>query len=244
MKRKSGSNKGNFVWTSYSDLSTGVMLSFILMLFVFIFLFNKKKEELDDFKTIQDKAELVDSSIRANKRLNKAFGDVSTHIKKYGNDKCLGANFKSIPMSNTLRVQFAKNSSWFNSGKSTLTKQGVDCLTYFIPYFLKKIYRKDQDLKGKLARVIVEGHTNSVPFRGSKDSFYDNMELSQRRALQTVNFMMKIAGKMKNKKLRPWIIKKVSANGRGFADLIYKDNKEDKVASRRVEFKFNIDYGI
>ena len=49
--------------------------------------------------------------------------------------------------------------------------------------------------------------------------------------------MMKQASKMDNKKLIPWIKKKVSANGRGFADLLYKKGREDKIGSKRVEFK-------
>jgi len=242
MRRKS-SGKGQFVWTSYSDLSTGVMLSFILLLFVFVFLFNKKKEELDDYKTSK-KVELVDESVRANRKLNKAFADLSAHIKRHGNDKCSGANFQSISKSNSLRVQFDENVSWFKDREHELSKEGKKCLEYFVPYFLKKLYRKDRDLKGKISRVIVEGHTNSVPFRGSGESFYDNLELSQKRALATVRFMMEQASLMGNKKLIPWIKKKVSANGRGFADLLYKNGREDKVGSKRVEFKFNIDYGI
>lgn len=243
MGRRSN-NKGQFVWTSYSDLSTGVMLSFVLLLFVFIFLFNKKKEELDDFKTISKKAEIVDESVRANKRANEAFSDISGHIKMHGNDKCKGANFQAIAKTNALRVQFAENSYWFKNGESTLTKEGTTCLEYFVPYFLEKLYRKDIELKGKISRIIVEGHTNSTPFLGSKDSFYDNLDLSQKRALETVRFMMNRASKMSNKKLVPWIKNKLSASGRGFADLIFVDGKEDKVGSKRVEFKFNIDYGI
>lgn len=243
MRRKS-SGGGQFVWTSYSDLSTGVMLSFILLLFVFVFLFNKKKEEFDDFKTISRKADLVDESIRANKKLNQAFADLSTHIKQHGNDKCAGANFQNISKSNSLRVQFAENVSWFENGQHNLTDAGVKCLEYFVPYFLNRLYKKDTELTGRIASIIVEGHTNSIPFSGSKDSFYDNLELSQKRALETVRFMMKTASEMENKKLIPWIKKKVSANGRGFADLLYKDNIEDKAGSKRVEFKFNIDYGI
>ena len=243
MKRKRNS-KGNFVWTSYSDLSTGVMLSFILLLFVFIFWFNKKKEELDDYRTIAKKAELVDESVRTNRRLNKAFAKVSTHIKQHGNDKCQGANFKNVAKSNALRVQFEKGTSWFKSGEAKLSERGVKCLEYFLPYFLGKILRKDKELGGKVSGIIVEGHTNSVPFAGSKDSFFDNLALSQERALETVKFMMNLARENENDELVHWIKKKVSANGRGSADLIFKDGIEDKVASKRVEFKFNVDYGL
>jgi len=241
--KKRGS-KDNFVWTSYSDLSTGVMLSFVLLLFVFIFWFNKKKEELDDFKTIAKKAELVDESVKTNRRLNQAFASISAHIKEHGNDRCQGANFQSVAKSNALRIQFEKGTSWFKSGKAKLSSHGTRCLEYFLPYFLQKIYQKDKDLEGKVSSIIIEGHTNSVPFAGSTDSFFDNLALSQERALETVKFMMGSAREEGNSELISWIKKKVSANGRGFADLILKDGVEDKVASKRVEFKFNIDYGI
>lgn len=244
MKKKRSGGSGQFVWTSYSDLSTGVMLSFILLLFVFVILLKQKKEELDDFKTIAKKANIVDDSIRANKKLNDAFADLSAQIEQHGNDKCAGANFKNISKSNSLRVQFDENMSWFENGQHTLTSAGVKCLEYFVPYFLEKLFKKDNEINGKITSIIVEGHTNSIPFSGSKDSFYDNLELSQKRALETVRFMMVTASKMNNKHLIPWIKKKVSANGRGFADLLYKDSVEDKVGSKRVEFKFNIDYGI
>lgn len=243
MKKRSTSG-GQFVWTSYSDLSTGVMLSFILLLFVFVFLFNKKKEELDDFKTIAKKAHLVDESIRANKKLNQEFAELSSQIEQHGNDKCAGANFQNITKSNALRVQFDESVSWFENGQSQLSSQGVKCLEYFIPYFLNRLYKKDLELNGKISSIIVEGHTNSIPFNGSKDSFFDNLELSQKRSLETVRFIMKTALGMENKKMIPWIKKKLSANGRGFADLLYKNNEEDKVGSKRVEFKFNIDHGI
>lgn len=88
---------------------------------------------------------------------------------------------------------------------------------------------EDKNLRQYIDNIVIEGYTDS------DGSYMYNLELSQKRALAVLDFLYSQKGV--NKKL---LRKYVSASGRSYSNLIRKNGKEDKEASRRIEVKFSI----
>ena len=60
------------------------------------------------------------------------------------------------------------------------------------------------------------------------------MELSQDRTRNVLEYVMNMESLSKYEN---WLIDNITANGMSYSNRIYKDNVEDKDASRRVEFR-------
>jgi chemotaxis protein MotB len=87
----------------------------------------------------------------------------------------------------------------------------------------------DEEIRQYIDQVVIEGHTNS------DGSYLYNLELSQKRALEVMQFLYQKYPK-NSATLREYI----SASGRSYANLIKSNGVEDKDASRRIEIKFRI----
>ena len=88
---------------------------------------------------------------------------------------------------------------------------------------------EDKEIRKYIHGITIEGHTNS------DGSYLSNLQLSQQRALEVMQFLYE--SDTINKDL---LNKYVSSSGKSSSDLIYKDGVEDKDASRRIEIKFII----
>ncbi len=92
-----------------------------------------------------------------------------------------------------------------------------------------KILMSNQALAPYIDKIIIEGHTDS------DGGYLYNLKLSQERALNVMRYLLTlpVAKKYDLQKL-------LVASGRSFVDKIIKNGKEDKEASRRIEFKFRL----
>lgn len=137
----------------------------------------------------------------------------------------LGKSISVDPNSGAIRlpsaVLFDKDSSILkDSAKETLK----DTLFKYINILLG-----DEKIKAYVDSIVIEGYTDS------DGPYLYNLKLSQQRALAVLDFIY--AENSDNQEL---LQKYVSASGRSFSNLIYKDDQEDKDASRRIEIKFSI----
>lgn len=96
-----------------------------------------------------------------------------------------------------------------------------------MPYF--EVLLGDKEIREHIDRIIIEGHTDS------SGSYMYNLNLSQQRALSVMEEIYKWDGLDQN-----LLQQYLSASGRSYSDLIYKNGIEDKEASRRIEIKFSI----
>lgn len=140
--------------------------------------------------------------------------------------KILGKNMEINPQNGSLR--FSSN-ILFDKAKSVLKENSKKELKkVFIEYVGALL--GNADIKDHIDKIIIEGHTDS------DGGFLYNLELSQKRAYEVMNYLLSLDFVKKNN-----IKSLMIASGRSYLDPIYgKDGKEDKEASRRIEIKFSL----
>ncbi len=140
--------------------------------------------------------------------------------------KILGKKIKIDPKNGSLR--FSSN-ILFDKGKAILKESSKKQLKkVFIEYVGALVGNKD--IKDHIDKIIIEGHTDS------DGGFLYNLELSQKRAYEVMNYLLTLNFVKKNN-IKPLMI----ASGRSYLDPIYdKNGKENKDASRRIEIKFSL----
>jgi len=140
--------------------------------------------------------------------------------------KILGKKINIDPKNGSLR--FSSN-ILFDTGKAKLKDSAKSELRkVFIEYVGALMNNKD--IKDHIDKIIIEGHTDS------DGTFLYNLELSQKRAYEVMNYLLSLNFVKKNN-IKPLMI----ASGRSYLDTIKDANgKEDKQASRRIEIKFSL----
>ena len=140
--------------------------------------------------------------------------------------KILGKKIKINPKNGSLR--FSSN-ILFDTGKAKLKNSAKAQLKkVFIEYVGALMNNKS--IKDNINKIIIEGHTDS------DGTFLYNLELSQKRAYEVMNYLLSLNFVKKNH-----IKHLMIASGRSYLDTIKDANgKEDKQASRRIEIKFSL----
>ena len=90
--------------------------------------------------------------------------------------------------------------------------------------------------KDNVEEVRIEGHTSTdwMGARSSQDAYFKNMALSQARTRAVLEYGLSIPYIHQR---FSWARDKITANGLSSSRLIKEDEKENRQASRRVEFK-------
>lgn len=165
-------------------------------------LLNEKEKKLINLQNILN---TQDSTVRAlNDRVSKAF---------YGyKDKGLKVELKNgkVYVSLDEKLLFATGSTNVNSeGKEALKK-------------LSKILEKDTNIS-----VLVEGHTDDIPYTSTQGAIKDNWDLSVLRATTVVRIIIK------NGDINP---QRITPAGRGpYVPIEDKMTKEARAKNRRIE---------
>ena len=130
-------------------------------------------------------------------------------------------------------IRFKEPEVFFDMGESELKTQFKDILDSFFPRYINVIYTNYKD---KVTEIRIEGHTSSEWEEGAdtKTAYFKNMELSQDRTRNVLEYVMNMESLSE---YESWLIDNITANGMSYSHRIYKDNVEDKDASRRVEFR-------
>ena len=130
-------------------------------------------------------------------------------------------------------IRFKEPDIFFEKGKSDLKPEFEDMLDSFFPRYINLIYENHKD---KVEAIRIEGHTSSEWEENAtkKESYFKNMELSQDRTRNVLEYIMNIKSILK---YEDWLIDKITANGMSYSKRVMNDNTENKEASRRVEFK-------
>ena len=124
-------------------------------------------------------------------------------------------------------IKFSSN-ILFDQGAYKLKEESKKELNGVLKNYISTLL-EDKEIRKYIHGITIEGHTNS------DGSYLSNLQLSQQRALEVMQFLYE--SNTINKDL---LNKYVSSSGKSSSDLIYKDEVEDKDASRRIEIKFII----
>lgn len=139
--------------------------------------------------------------------------------------RSLGKNVEIDPKNGSLRLS---SNILFDKDDATLKESSKQELKkVFINYVGALLSNKN--IREQLDRIVIEGHTDS------DGGYLYNLNLSQQRAYAVMNYLLSLDF-TKNNNLKPLLV----ASGRSYTDTIFKNGKEDKYASRRIEIKFRL----
>ena len=208
--------------SSISDLMSGLM---IIFLFIAVSFMSRVVDEDIQIKKQQETVENIVTTYEETKV--SIYDDLYSEFK----DDMKSWNME-IDKDGTIR--FKEPDVFFEKGKSDLKPEFEEMLDSFFPRYINLIYENHKD---KVEAIRIEGHTSSEWEENAtkKESYFKNMELSQDRTRNVLEYIMNIKSILK---YEDWLIDKITANGMSYSKRVMNDdNTEDKEASRRVEFK-------
>lgn len=209
------------IWSSISDLMSGLMIVFLFTSVIFM---SKVIDENTNIKKQQQTVENIVATYEESKEniYNDLYNEFENDIKSFNME---------IDKDGTIR--FKEPEVFFNKGESELKTEFKDILDSFFPRYINVIYTNYRD---KVTEIRIEGHTSSEWEEGvdKKVSYFKNMELSQDRTRNVLEYVMNMK---ELNKYEDWLIDNITANGMSYSHRIFNDNIEDKDASRRVEFR-------
>ncbi|MCY6354178.1 OmpA family protein [Clostridium sp. ZS2-4] len=232
LKNKKRNTKEDNVWSSISDLMSGLMIIFLFISIAFMSKVSKEnikiRKEQEAIKKVVDTYE----GIRVN-----IYEDLN---KEFKNDL---KNWKIVIDPKDLSVRFQEPEVFFNKGEIEVKPQFKKILDDFFPRYIKIIYGK---YKGNIEEIRIEGYTSSEWNEDSMElnSYFNNMSLSQDRTRNVLQYVMNLND---SKQYHSWLIEHLTANGMSYSHRYYDEKgNENKKKSRRVEFKIrtNADYII
>ncbi|EAK1248972.1 OmpA family protein [Campylobacter lari] len=166
------------------------------------------------------------------KELERNFDEAKSKIKELGlikenTIKNLQAKFDAnITLDSNTGAIVLPSEVLFDTNSFTLKAQAKENLKAILTQYFDNIL-KDENILNSIENIVIEGHTDSA------GSYIYNLDLSQKRAYAVMSFIHSFYKDPRLQKL-------LMASGRSYSDVIMKDGKEDKEASRRIEIKFNI----
>ena len=205
---KEDNGENNIFWVTMTDLMTALVLVFIVL---FFYTYMTSYYEKIESKLEQKKAsQALEETLKA-QNIEASVDGVSGVVK-------------------------ISDLELFEVNSYELSDRGRKYLDKFAPAYFNSLFSNDY-LNKNVAKIIIEGHTDSQTFKGkfSEDEQYmKNMELSLKRAYAVANYMTSTQYNKENgKRLRKMII----VEGASFSNPVILNGKEDYNKSRRVELK-------
>ena len=208
--------------SSISDLMSGLM---IIFLFISVAFMSKVADENISIKKQQEAVENIVEAYEETKLniYNDLYLEFEEDMKTW-----------NMEMEKDGTIRFKEPDVYFETGEAELKNEFKGILDEFFPRYIELVYKNHKD---NVKEIRIEGHTSSE-WEGSlnkKDSYFENMELSQDRTRNVLKYVMTMN---EIQKYEDWLIYNITANGMSYSKrIINDDNTENKEASRRVEFK-------
>ena len=202
----------------------GLLLIFVLLLsFLMLNLTEKEESLIEKEKRL---LEIVETYMKLRE-------DLYLDLKKEF-EKDL-EKWKAVLDREKISVRFREPKVLFIQGKAEVQSDFKRILNNFFPRYLQILKRPKYI--NDIAEIRIEGHTSSEWSENvSKEEAYIlNMKLSQDRTRSVLKYVLQIPEISGN---RDWLKRHLTANGLSSSKLIsHWDGTEDKVESRRVEFR-------
>ena len=220
-------------WVSISDVMAGLMVIFLFISISYMVNANNKTERI---RTMRNNIE----------NLLNAYTNLQAKISEE-----LKAEFEGTPIKraqfqenwqgyldmSTLSIRFKKP---FDQGQAVVPNGFKRVLYDFFPRYIAILSKPEY--KNEISEIRIEGHTSSEWYYQvtSDEAYYNNMELSQNRARNVLEYVLEI----RNSKViqnKQWVKQYLTANGlsssRPILMLVGGHEVENLEESRRVEFR-------
>ena len=209
-----GSRSDDEHWISVSDLMAGLMVIFLFIAITYIRPVVETQNRIRDIVVAWK-----DSEVEIYKELQREFKeDLPRWHAELDRE--------------TLSIRFRAPDVLFDAGTANLQPEFRSILDDFFPRYLKVLH----EFQDAIAEVRIEGHTSSE-WEGAADNdeaYFRNMALSQARTRSVLEYAL---GLPSVAPFKEWAQAHLTANGLSSSQLVYRSSQEDKVQSRRVEFK-------
>lgn len=203
-------------WPSVSDLMSGLMIIFMFIAISFMSEVVKGKKEMTD---LAEEYKKIKVSL-----YQELFKEFQTDLNSWN----------AYIDEETLSIKFKEPDVFFEQGSSQLNSRFKDILNDFFPRYINIL--NSNKFKEEIEEVRIEGHTSTEWTKNSTpiESYFKNMELSQNRTRETLEYIMGLES-MKSHEV--FMIERVTANGLSYSKRIIENGREQKKLSRRVEFR-------
>lgn len=215
-------------WVSISDVMAGLMVIFLFIAISYMLNVRLKNDEIIVYK------DEVERLLDAYKNLQSAlYEELSTEFEGTPTKR---KQFRTVWRGylDKETIRFRKP---FRQGDDTVPTAFKNVLRNFFPRYIGILTKPEY--RDEIAEIRIEGHTSSEWFDavGVDVAYYNNMELSQDRARNVLQYVLEIRHP-KITQNKEWIKKYLTANGLSSSKLIFHSNgNQNREASRRVEFR-------
>lgn len=239
-----------FVWISFSDLMTSLMVIFLILAILLITSNPKEKLQaiIAELKVKNEKFTTISETLV---RQHNAYDKLDEVVEKAmiyamaDTEACKGIKWEFDRTQHLVKVTFqSKDRSWFELSKAKLNEEGEKCLWKFSNVWISNLYNTDPSSREYISRLVIEGHTDSKRYARCADTigmplddYGCNLQLSQERALGAIAVIRKHFAEDPNEGFRVWRESVLAASGRGYADLVKENGVVNDEKSRRIEFK-------
>ena len=204
----------DYNWISVSDMMAGLMVIFLFIAITYIRPIVEVQSQIRDIVIAWK-----DSEVAIYQALQVEFQD---DLPKWH------AELDRT----TLSIRFKAPEVLFDSGTADLKPEFKFILNDFFPRYMNVL----NGFQVAIAEVRIEGHTSSE-WEGATtddDAYFKNMALSQARTRAVLEYSLSVP--VVNP-FREWARAHITANGLSSSHLIYQGSREDRLRSRRVEFR-------
>ncbi|MCS4056772.1 OmpA/MotB family protein [Salinibacter ruber] len=208
---------GNPFALSIGDLMAALLLVFILL--VGATLLMVKEDEERTVELISEYQALQDSLY--NDLRSEFEGDLE--------------RWSAVIERETLAIRFQEPEVLFGKGEATVRPRFEQILDNFFPRYIRIL--RQPEYRSSIREIRIEGHTSSewAPGSTEEEAYFNNMRLSQDRTRTVLRYVL---GTLDRREATDWTQNLITANGLSSSELIYTESgKEDREASRRVEFR-------
>lgn len=198
-------------WVSISDVMAGLMVIFLFVAISYMLNVHQKTSQiiqhegriqtlLSDYENLKDKlAKELQFEFQGDRDKQKQFE----------------SNWEGYLNMDTLTIGFKHP---FLVGSQIVPEDFKNLLTDFFPRYIAILIQSDY--KAKIEEIRIEGHTSSEwQDQVSDVAFIKNMELSQNRARNVLDYVLEIDNPQISQN-KIWLKKKVTANGLSSSHLI------------------------
>ena len=201
-------------WLSVSDMMAGLMVIFLFIAVTYIRPIVELQSEIREIVLAWRESEV---------RIHEALAD------EFEEDL---PRWRAGLDRDTLSIRFDAPEVLFDPATADLKPEFREVLADFIPRYFAVLNRFGDGID----EIRIEGHTSSEweGARTEDEAYFRNMELSQARTRAVLEYAFRLP---EIESSAGWARRLVTANGLSSSQLVLRDGREDKTASRRVEFR-------